>query len=362
MSFPPGRYFAALLPRLAACAALCAALCAPARAYYYEPPPLPQPFSIFKFKVTHWQTTGSDYFRTSFYLPPESWVPPDPDVQAGSTLDFQGLDSAIEVLSAEARLFRGFSVEAEYGSSSFSGGTAYDHDWLHAPWHILYFYTGPVWVDPIHRDFSLSRSRLAGSTELYSFNAYLRVYNSSRQRFMRDSDYEHNIDLYAGYSWYGDSIRISEGNQLQSVDVFGGGTQPLGPFSGLHSTYKLHWQGVRFGFREQTKFTDALTMEGKLAYSPNMEYLGEGYWNLRSEFFNPSFRHTAKGTIMEFSASLEWKLTASLLLNAGYRGTFYAANDGVDRTFFSDGTQSGIKLEKVRNSRTGWLLGLALKY
>ncbi len=170
------------MPRLAACAALCAALCAPARAYYYEPPPLPQPFSIFKFKVTHWQTTGSDYFRTSFYLPPESWVPPDPDVQAGSTLDFQGLDSAIEVLSAEARLFRGFSVEAEYGSSSFSGGTAYDHDWLHAPWHILYFYTGPVWVDPIHRDFSLSRSRLAGSTELYSFNAYLRVYNSSRQR------------------------------------------------------------------------------------------------------------------------------------------------------------------------------------
>lgn len=343
------------LPRLAAFFIIGAALSLPARAYYEAPLP-EESFGIIKVTVKRWYSTGSGLFKTSFLMFP------DEDILAGSTLDFRELDAALNLLSVEVRLPGGFSIEGEYGDNRFSGGTGFDHDWLHAPHYIIYFDDEVTWTEPRHQDFSLSRSNLAGTTKLYSVNSYLRVYTSSRRKLLtRDSDPEHNLDFYAGYGRYEDDIGISDGNQLLATDLVIL-TPPVGPFSGLNSTYRMRWRGARAGLRERTMLSKIFTMEAKFGFSPFIVYEGEGYWNLRGDLANPSFIHFAKGSVAEFSAAMEWTPLKRLQVFAGYMGVFYAAKDGVARTFASDGRQSEITLENAKTSRKGWFFSLSLKY
>ena len=327
----------------------------PAQAYYEAP--LPEEFSgTIKVTVKRWLSTGSGLFRTSFLISPDS------DILAGSTLDFQKMESALNLLSVEVQPLKGFSVEGEYGDNRFTGGKGFDHDWLHAPDETIIFNDEVTWISPSHKDFSLSRSELAGTTKLYSFDAYLRVYNSSKRKSLtNDSDLEHNVDLFAGYGWYEDNIGMSNGNQLLATN-FIITTPPIGPFSGLDSTYRMRWRGARAGLRERTRLSRIFTIEAKFSFSPFMVYEGEGYWNLRPDLANPSFAHFAKGSAAEFSAALEWTPLKRLLVNAGYMGSFYNAKDGVDRTFASNGTQSEITLENAKTSRKGWFLSLSFKY
>ena len=355
MKSPHKRFLFMFLPRFAAFFIIGAALSLPARAYYKAPLP-EESFGIIKVTVKRWYSTGSGLFRTSFLMSP------DADILEGSTLDFRKMDAALNLLSVEVQPLKGFSIEGEYGDNRFSGGTGFDHDWLHAPHYIICFDNGVTWTEPSHRDFSLSRSKLAGTTKLSSVNAYLRVYTSSRRKLLTpDSDPEHNVDFYAGYGWYEDDIRISDGNQLLAADLVIL-TPPEGPFPGLNSTYRMRWRGARVGLRERTRLSKIFTMEGKFGFSPFMAYSGEGYWNLRDDFANPSFVHFAKGSVAEFSASMEWIPLKRLQVFAGYMGVFYNAKDGVDRTFFSDGTQSEITLENAKSSRKGWFFSLSLKY
>ena len=351
------------LHRFAALAFLGAALALPAGAYY--DPPLPKkPSASVKVKIKRWYSGGSGLFMTSFPTPASMWIPPDAEILAGSTLDFRKMNTVLNVLSLEAQPVKNFSVEAEYGDNRFSGGNALDHDWLHAPGHSIVFNEDVTWTEPDHKDFSLSRSDLSGSTRLCAVNVYARVYSSSkRELFKRSADPEHNLDLYAGYGWYQDNIRISNGYQLLASDfVPGVTTPPVGPFSGLDSIYKMSWSGFRAGFRERSRLSRTFAAEAKFAISPFITYEGVGYWNLRPDLASPAFKHSAKGSVTEFSISAEWVPLRRLLVNAGYMGMFYKANGGVDRTFAADGTQADADLESVKTTRTGWFFSLAFKY
>ncbi len=328
---------------------------------YYNSTIQEKPFKIIKTKVRRWYTSGSALFQISFLTPSSMWIPPTDNILAGSTLNYKEINTVLNLFSMEVSVLKGFSVEFEYGDNKFSNGKCFDHDWLHATNNILYLYNDAVWIQPSHKDFSESVSEIDGTTKLSSINMYFSIYKNSLKRSMYEYNINHTVDLYLGYSWYEENIRMFNGYQTLSTDVFLP-TPPVGPFSGLNSTYKMNWRGLRVGFREQSQFSEVLSMNGKFAFGPFMIYNGEGYWNLRSDFANPSFAHSSRGILFELSANLEWKFWKSVCCGIGYMHWLYSAKSGVDRTFFSDGTQSETKLEKVKTSHRGWLFSLSWKY
>ena len=328
---------------------------------YYDSALQEKPFKIIKTKIRRWQTSGSALFQISFLTPSSWWIPPADNILAGSTLNYKKMNTALNLFSVEVSILKGFSVEFEYGDNKFSKGKCFDHDWLHAPDNILYLLNGVVWTQPSHKDFSESVSEIEGTTKLSSINMYFNIYKNSLKESMYEHHIRHTVDLYLGYGWHEEKIRMFNGYQTISTDVFLP-TPPAGPFSGLNSTYKMNWRGMRAGFREQSQFSEVLSMNGKFAIGPFMVYNGEGYWNLRSDFANPSFVHSSKGVLFELSANLEWNFWKAISCNIGYMSWLYSAKSGVDRTFFSDGTQAKTKLEKVKTTHRGWLFALSWKY
>ena len=328
---------------------------------YYDDTSQEKPFKIIKTKIRRWYTSGSALFQISFLTPSSWWIPPADNILSGSTLDYQKMNTVLNLFSAEVSILKGFSVEFEYGDNKFSNGKCFDHDWIHAPHNILYLLNDAVWVQPNYRDFSESVSEIDGTTKLSSINMYFRIYKNSLKKSMYEYNIRHTVDLYLGYGWHEEKIRMFNGYQTLSPNVFLP-TPPVGPFLGLNSTYKMNWRGLRIGFREQSQFSKVLSMNGKFAIGPFMIYNGEGYWNLRSDFANPGFIHSSKGVLFELSADLEWNFWKEFQCNIGYMSQFYSAKSGVDRTFFSDGTQVETKLEKVKTTHKGLLLSLSWKY
>lgn len=342
---------------------LCASggpLCLSTQGYYDKP--LREETSILKTRVRHWFASSSTIFRTSFFTPAYFWTPPTDRIKGGSTLDFKGMETAMDLFSAELRPLPWFSVELEGGDNRFTNGKSFDHDWLHCTdCTITFLYDGTVWNRPDHRDFSESRARTSGSSRLYSVNAYFRIYRNSPKSIIEGYEMQHSLDVYAGYSRQEDNIRITDGVQILATDFFIP-TPPVGPFSGLNSTFNTEWWGWRFGFREQARLSKKVSLEGKFAFGPSLAYKGEGTWNLRPDFAKPSFRQTAIARVIEVSASAEWNFWKAFKLEGGYLGWFHNATNGLSRTFFSDGTQSEIKLEKAGNSHSGLFAALSWKY
>ena len=161
------------------------------------------------------------------------------------------------------------------------------------------------------------------------------------------------IRLLVGGRVYRQRLRMTNGTQI---------VPSTGGFAGLNSTYTATWYGPAFGAAldsriGQSNFAVHLDGTGMAAW-----YDGEGTWNLRSDFQqNPSFKHDATGWGLTTTGKLSYFLGPAELY-AGARFLYFAAYDGDDTTFFSNGNVSTIPLNEVETQSLLGFLGLALNF
>ncbi len=159
----------------------------------------------------------------------------------------------------------------------------------------------------------------------------------------------------AGYSYHKQALRMTNGNQVlwdsgnaAILDPSLAGSQPLGPFPGLNSTYDAVWTGPWLAADVIWDAGEAGRLFARAEYHW-VNYSAQANWNLRSDFAHPvSFKHTADGTgqVLELGwqqapSRYYWVLGISLKLQS------WATGRGVDRIFFADGSVGETGLNEV---------------
>ena len=167
-----------------------------------------------------------------------------------------------------------------------------------------------------------------------------------------------------GYSYHVQNLKMTDGNQ---TITFSGGP-PLGPFSGLDSTYEAEWKGPWVGldvvFRSPHKKSQRNDFELGLGFEYHWaDYDAEANWNLRTDFAHPkSFEHDADGN--GFVVSADWNIffTKSWALNVNANYQTWDTDSGVDRTFFADGTSLDTRLNDVDWDSFAIMLGAIYRF
>jgi hypothetical protein len=156
----------------------------------------------------------------------------------------------------------------------------------------------------------------------------------------------------AGYSFHAQDLTITDGFQA---------IPPDGPFSGLDTSYSTEWRGPWAGI-------DFAFGAWRLSFSGSIEYHAGSYdatadWNLRDDFLHPeSFTHTAdaRGVRGELEADFNVSRHMSVFLEAGLQD--WKAKDGIDRTFFIDGTSTDTRLNEVNWESFDAMVGFKYVY
>lgn len=113
---------------------------------------------------------------------------------------------------------------------------------------------------------------------------------------------QHALIPLLGYSLHLQNMRMTDGNQAlwngvyaQMLDPTLPGTVPLGPFSGLDSSYDSRWAGPFLGLDLLWDLREQGNAFLRLEYHW-VKYHAEADWNLREDFAHPvSFEHDADG-------------------------------------------------------------------
>ncbi len=152
-----------------------------------------------------------------------------------------------------------------------------------------------------------------------------------------------------GYGWDKQQYEMNDGYQTIPA---------TGAFDGLSSEYTAWWRGPFAGLEAEMLLADRhmLSVRGKYH---RLQYDGEGIWNLRNNFKqNPSFQQVAddaEGTSFEAKYTYALGTSSSLTLGLGYKDR--KAEDGVDTTFFTDGTEVHTKLNEANDESTSARIG-----
>ena len=284
-----------------------------------------------------WSTLGEGSWEISF---------PFGGSIGRSKLEFEYIDSTLYTVGAKIKPYLYFvTIDARYASGNIQAGTTIDSDWIGG---LL---------------FSRSESDADGDVEYLALDVFL-LLHPLRGRMAgwgtgrAKPPHLATLEFFVGWFRYEDRIDITNGVQV---------IPPSGPFSGLDSEYDFQWWGFRSGLkyewdfiRRPSRFLYALGVKAWGAYLWAVDYEGEGIWNLRTDLAqDPSFRHDADGDGFEGQIGLFYSPFKHFKVELAYRILSLSAEDGTDKTFFSDGTIGEADLDKVRSRRHGILLLLS---
>lgn len=187
------------------------------------------------------------------------------------------------------------------------------------------------------RGFSYSGEVMAG----YEFNLIKRSRPGSRLFF--------KMGPIVGYGFNRQEYVLTEG--FQTIPA-------TGRFTGLDSEYTADWYGPFVGLQTSLEHNRHLwSFSGEYH---DLTYDAEAQWNLRPDFQqDPSFIHTADdATGIELNAGYSYALDSFMDFTIDYTYTKREAEDGIDTTFFSNGTVSSIKLNEVNDVSHALRIGL----
>jgi len=155
---------------------------------------------------------------------------------------------------------------------------------------------------------------------------------------------------------------ITSTNGVQVLDPYGF-IGFLGPFAGLNSTYDTEWESKWLG----------VEFDGMLFDKHNVFYRGEYHfadyyavanWNLRADFAHPkSFEHTADGghgVVMKIG--YEYYILPLLGIQVMYSYDQWIAEDGMDKTFFANGTTGKVQFREVEWKSKGISAGVNFRF
>lgn len=146
------------------------------------------------------------------------------------------------------------------------------------------------------------------------------------------------ITPLVGYSYHEQNLIMTNG--VQTIPA-------TGPFPGLNSTYDTQWKGPWAGIDMSFNMTEELTLSGVFEYH-KANYEAVANWNLRSDFEHPkSFEHIADGNGILLSAAINRTFNEHWGIEFLTNYQKWSTNDGIDRTFFSNGTQTEMRLNEV---------------
>lgn len=283
-----------------------------------------------------WYSLGMDKWRTTF---------DDVDAKLGpysgvSDLRWEHVDSPMGVVSAEASLGRWIYLSGRVGLGTADDVSTRDTDLLTVP------------ADRVV-DFKLSESRAISKADLdfYMIDVHARASEWAPLQ-SRQADF----DVFLGYQHATEDMRIRRGLQTVVDDV---GVSRLFE-NELNSTFEFTWSGLRVGSGGSYYISKCLTLEGRIAAIFDVDYEGEGFWNLRDDLraADPSFIQKAShGSGLDAELGLAYRWLPHIGFRCGYRWMRWESGSGRSVSFLADGKQSATTLESASSNRQGAFLG-----
>jgi len=171
-----------------------------------------------------------------------------------------------------------------------------------------------------------------------------------------------------GGSYHRQNLRIHDGYQtvsdLSQAPSLPPGTTvpPVGPIAGLDSTYETEWRSGWLGLDLDYLPTPVLRFHGTVEFHAG-NYEATADWNLRDDLQHPdSFKHTsdnAYGVVTNLGLRAGGE-RLQMTMDLYYQK--WRAEDGVDRTYFSDGGIGITRLNEVNWEATSLNAGLLLRF
>ncbi|MCK4839370.1 MAG: hypothetical protein KAS94_11260 [Desulfobulbaceae bacterium] len=175
------------------------------------------------------------------------------------------------------------------------------------------------------------------------------------------------ISPLIGGSYHSQDLTIHDGYQTVSLDnPFSSdpadNPPPVGPIAGLASTYDAEWRSGWVGVDLEFQPSPSFELHGSLELH-SAEFEAVANWNLRSDFNHPkSFKHhstEAAGVVAGFGTKFG---TSKLLLNLDLHYQKWRAEDGIDKTYFSDGSIGITRVNEVNWESFSLSAGLTIRF
>jgi opacity protein-like surface antigen len=162
------------------------------------------------------------------------------------------------------------------------------------------------------------------------------------------------LALLVGYSYHEQNLRLTDGMQL---------FPDSSPINGLNSTYDIQWHGPFAGIDVELRPSPRFSLLGSVEYHWS-DYEGEANWNLRDTLAHPvSFRHeadSADGVVTTLKGRYLFSNNWTFDLAFEYRD--FSAKDGIDLTFWADGTNTPTKLNEANWQSSGITIGMTYSF
>lgn len=161
----------------------------------------------------------------------------------------------------------------------------------------------------------------------------------------KTKEVETEIRPLVGISYHAQNLKMTDGVQTLSAPPQ---AMPLGPFSGLNSTYDATWFGPWLGVDSAFKFDEKFQLNLGLEYHYAF-FDATANWNLRQDFQHPeSYTHEAEGYGIIARVGGQYQFNPDLTLGLSVDYQDWSANrDGEIEFFFSDSSQFTSKLNEV---------------
>ena len=157
-----------------------------------------------------------------------------------------------------------------------------------------------------------------------------------------------SVSPQLGYSLHIQHLAIHDGYQtLSGVNPFGANPPPVGPITGLDSKYDAEWLTGFFGLDLEFKPSSNFELYGGIEFHSG-RYYAEADWNLRTDFRHPvSFTHKSEEAYgVVTNAGLRFG-HENILFHLEIRYRNFTAENGVDRTYFNNGTIGVTRVNEV---------------
>lgn len=257
----------------------------------------------------------------------------DPDVLSELTweeLESYQVSARGKVVMANPRFPFGGMARGGFSYGDLYSGTNQDSD-----------YNG----DGRTREFSRSNNQ-ADNGEVWDASLGGGVVFANRSRTF-------SVAPLVGFSFHEQNLTIHDGYQTINDPANtpplppGVAVPPVGPIAGLNSTYESEWRSGWVGVDVDYIPAPFFDIHGTVEFHSG-KYEAEADWNLRSDLQHPrSFRHTADDAT-GFVTSVGMRAgTGRVFFTVDFHYQKWRAEDGLDRTYFSDGTIGVTKLNEV---------------
>ncbi|MDA1257105.1 MAG: hypothetical protein O3C10_04585 [Chloroflexi bacterium] len=260
-----------------------------------------------------------------------------------SRLEFEDLDGPVFVLSADAQLLQWLSLRGRVGFGEADDGEGTDTDFILAPRSAF-------------GQSTISESRFDTDSDIENFDISLHARVSE---WGAASDQGH-LEVFIGYQHAEEELRLRNG--VQSIITDDKVSRTFDDI--LDSRFDFEWSGLRIGAGTAFQFNETIWLEMSAAYLADVDYDGEGFWNLRDDLkaTAPNFVQSGgsgDGFDVEIAVTVA-ELFENVNVRAGYRWTEWQVDGGQDRVFTAAGEVLSTSLSEATSERHGFFIGAGI--